>query len=183
MTDEPWNAYRGKVPESALDYWRSESTARKIRHFQPLIVPGLLQTPEYRRALLLGLGYGDYLEALMEIHAHRVKSALREGGPLVHYIFDDAALTRWVGGESTMAEQVEHIQGLLHLPNLTVQVIRYDQGAYPGMLGEFTILTHERDTLIREDYLETRYITEDREVEAFAGVFAGLAELAAQESL
>lgn len=123
-------------------YW--EPQAERIQVFNSSIVAGLLQTPEYAKALFRRSLPSETDEQLGERIAVRVKRQRildREKPPYFWAIMDEAALRRPLGGVSCMAQQLEHVLQLSERPHVTVQVLPFDKGAHPMLGGTLTLHT------------------------------------------
>jgi transcriptional regulator with XRE-family HTH domain len=140
-----WNAYKDSLTPSHLRFIALEAEAVEMDHCAPLVLPGLLQTEDYTRAIIRRFKVSepadDHLEKLVAIRLTRQQQVIeRPDPPRLTFILDEAALRRPVGGAAVMQQQLEHLIGLLELPNITIEVIPFAVGAHPGMKGPFTIL-------------------------------------------
>ncbi|MBX7265739.1 helix-turn-helix domain-containing protein [Micromonospora sp. Llam7] len=133
-----------------------ETTA--LRSFEPLCVPGLLQTEGYARALLSGGGlFGpDEIEQQVTTRLDRQAVLTRDRPPLLSVVIDEYVLRRRIGGPAVMGEQLRHLVKLgTTLPRVRIQVVPLSAGAYPGMNGPFVIATppHGEDVVYQEGQL------------------------------
>jgi transcriptional regulator with XRE-family HTH domain len=153
-----WWEHFGRVLPSGLEvYVGLESDARAERCWEPLLVHGLLQTPEYARAVFeMGRRYPLMdIEDLIQIRMERQKLVTREDSPLeVWAIFDEVVLRRPLGGADVMREQLRHLVEVTKLPNVAIQVVPLSMGANPGLTGAFSILEFEDES--RVVYVESR---------------------------
>jgi transcriptional regulator with XRE-family HTH domain len=159
-----WNQYQidGAISQESATYFGHEASAAIIRQFELSLFPGLLQTEEYMRALLTGFGRsGADLEGAVEARLLRQEIFEREGAPSLFVILDEKVLRQQVGGAKTMKHQFERLEELDARPNVTIQVVRFSVGSYPGLLGPFTLLEFTDDDPVL--YLESRYETVTRE--------------------
>ena len=125
-----------------------ESDASTIWQFSTQLVPGLLQTESYARAVLEAIRIDakpGEIERRLELRIHRQAVLTSENAPEYWVVLDEAAVRRQVGGPPVMAEQLEHLIEATKLPNVTLQVLPFASGEHPGMDGEFTIL-HYRES-------------------------------------
>jgi transcriptional regulator with XRE-family HTH domain len=120
-----------------------ESAAATILDYESTVIPGLLQTEEYARAVT----EGSLCDAGPEIVRQRVEARLtrqrlltQDSPPLLWTVVDEAALHRVVGGPGVMSAQLEALVDRAALPNVTVQVIPFEAGAHPGMDSTFIVL-------------------------------------------
>lgn len=134
---------RSELPEVYSDYIGFEAEAGSISNYESLIVPGLLQTEDYTRAVVRGtLPHATEEEVEHRVAARMARQELLTGDdpPRLWAIMDEAAVRRLVGSKAVMRGQLERIRELAALPNVTVQVIPYEAGAHPGMPGSFIVL-------------------------------------------
>lgn len=132
------------IPEVYAAYIGFETEARTMNTYESLFVPGLLQTEEYARAVMID-GWpmeADAVERRVQTRVERqvILSQKREGrDPLELWaVLDEAVLRREVGSRSVMRAQLVRLVEMSERPNITIQVIPFDRGAHPGMSGAFT---------------------------------------------
>jgi len=139
-----WHPYREMLSESFTTYLGLETEASSVYTFEQGVFHGLLQTPEYARAVMLdGPDELDEqaIEERVKIRLERQKLLTTGSDPLrLWAILDEAVLRREVGGTDIMAAQMRHILQLAELPRVTIQVVPFSKGAHPGVSGPFTIL-------------------------------------------
>jgi hypothetical protein len=115
-----------------------------VRQFEPLIVPGLLQTEEYALAVIDAYSSpGDSKEKIEEkVQVRMELQALieRENPPTFYFILDEAAVRRAVGGPAVMRNQLEKLKKVAELPNINIQIMPFALGAHAGIRGPFQIL-------------------------------------------
>ncbi|GAA3674630.1 helix-turn-helix transcriptional regulator [Nonomuraea antimicrobica] len=118
-----------------------EATAHSLRTWQPLVVPGLLQTRDYARAILRGQpGTTDErVEELTEARLARQTVFDRPEPPLYAAVIDEGILIRPIGGAQVMREQLDHLLEALAHPCVTVQIVPMDAVPTIGLLGGFVI--------------------------------------------
>lgn len=132
--------YQWQLPGEYAAYISFEAEARAVHNYESLFIPGLLQTPDYARALSVGVLPGATEAEIEErVQARAERQKLLEGDdPLSLWaVVDEAAVRRVVGDRRVMAAQLEHVVSMTRRPNVTVQVIPFDAGAHPGMPGSF----------------------------------------------
>ena len=142
-----WEQYKDVLGD-ALPGLEAEAT--RILTYQPLLVPGLLQTPDYMRAVYRA-GLVDEAEIERRVQARMARQRIldREHPPLVLWaVIDEAALRKPVGGPAVMADQVHHLLEVSHRPTIRVQVLPDAVGAHAGMGGPIVILEYEADPSI-----------------------------------
>jgi transcriptional regulator with XRE-family HTH domain len=133
-------------PSWFQDWLISEREAKKLRWFEPMLVPGLLQTEAYARAIFRAR-FGMTTEEIDGSVAARLKRQeilAREQPTILWVIVDEAVLRRPVGGPQVMREQVGHLIDLIQCPCVSIQVIASSVGAHRGLsTGGFAIADFE----------------------------------------
>ncbi|MGR8009999.1 helix-turn-helix domain-containing protein [Streptomyces hypolithicus] len=136
-----WHAF-GDIPYSV--YIGLETDAASLRVYDPQIVPGLLQTPQYAEALITGAlpeTAASDVEKRVNVRLRRQERVLATEQPLrLWAVIDEASLRRVVGDKQLMREQLEHLVEQSQLPHVTVQILPFDMGAHPGISGHYAIL-------------------------------------------
>jgi hypothetical protein len=138
-----WQRYGDLLPQWFRAFVDLESAATLIRTYEGQLVPGLLQTEDYMRAVVGGAYLGEAPEKLDRRVALRMaRQALleRSAAPRLWAVVDEAALRRPVGGREVMRAQLERLVEATKLPNVTLQVLPWSAGAHPAMTGAFSIL-------------------------------------------
>ncbi|TQE28094.1 XRE family transcriptional regulator [Streptomyces ipomoeae] len=103
---------------------RVEMDARAValRAYQERVVPGLLQTPDYARALFPLVSTGDELEERVRARLSRQPRFLADGGPLYVAVLDESCLRNGVGSPEIMREQCAHLLSVGRHSNIRIQV-------------------------------------------------------------
>lgn len=128
-------------PESFRPFAMYEETAASLKTFEHSVVPGLLQTPAYARAVLAtrpGIT-SDEIEELVAVRLARQEILHRDDPPMVWVLIDEAVLHRPVGDRAVMHEQLMHLVAMSDRPTITVQVVPYSAGAHSGLQGAFML--------------------------------------------
>jgi transcriptional regulator with XRE-family HTH domain len=154
-----WSGYREIISPQFFQFLEYEAAASIIRNFEPLLVPGLLQTEDYAAAATRGLSGRSAEEpsdSLLELRMRRQDLLDRLDPPLLFFILDEAAVRRVVGGKAVMHSQLRHLVDMADRPNVTIEVISFGVGIHPGMAGPFVI--HEFPDAADDDvlYLESQ---------------------------
>lgn len=138
-----WHSYFGVLPKLYLTYIGLEADAFWILTYEPQLVPGLLQTEAYARALK----ERDPLrtapdEAAQFIAARMARQSILSGDNphRLLAVLDEAVIRRQVGGPKVMHDQLLRLIQAMDLPNVTIHVVPFSSGAHPAMEGQFTIL-------------------------------------------
>lgn len=161
-----------------------EAEAVELRNFEPTLVPGLLQTESYARAVNSVSRPTDTAAIEQRVSARMTRQDVlrREPNPLqVHAVLTETALMVEVGGPDVVQEQLTHLVELSREPNLTIQVLRFAAGAHLADVGPFQLLTFVGDepalgyveTLAGELFLES-----SKDIERLKAVFNHLTQLA-----
>jgi hypothetical protein len=120
-----------------------EAEASAISTFESLLVPGLLQTPDYARAVIRAASpalSAPAVDRAVEIRLTR-QQVLATDSPLDFWaIIDEGVIHRQVGGASVMRHQLEALVKIAEQPGVTLQVVPYSAGAHAGMISNFSLL-------------------------------------------
>jgi transcriptional regulator with XRE-family HTH domain len=190
-----WNAYRSHLAATYLEYVGYETGAVFIRQFQNSVVPGLLQTPEYARALtVISVEEKATIDAVVGLRLQRQSElARREPRPRQYYILDEAVVRRNIGAPgdpSIMPDQLRHIVTQARDDDrITVRVIPFSKGAHAGLSGTFTLLEFDGglpDLLYLDPGRDViSVVGNDERIAEYADSFESLVEIAlsAEDSL
>ncbi|WP_320065161.1 helix-turn-helix transcriptional regulator [Micromonospora sp. RTGN7] len=138
-----WVSYSYLLDRRTIDFIALEAEATGIANFEPSVVPGLLQTADYIRAVMRGGPHtlsDEQVEQRVHLRLDRQQRLTDEEPPILDTIIDEGALLRPVGGQSVMEEQLRHLLKMAELPNITVQVIPLSAGYHRGTRGSLHIL-------------------------------------------
>jgi transcriptional regulator with XRE-family HTH domain len=190
--DHWWHAYRGVLPPTYRDFISLESQASAMRTLETSVVPGLLQTPEYARAVTQAAVEGldeDALDALVEVRLAR-QDVLRSHPPLrLCAVLDEAVLRREVGGPDVMRRQLRRLLEAARLPQVRLQVLPFSAGAHIGITGPFVVFsfsnTSDLDVVVLDHLTSSLYLERKEDVEAYTEAFDALRRnaLSPEESL
>ena len=120
-----------------------EAEAVAIRRYQSTIVPGLLQTRDYARAMhevVIPEIALERIDQFVEVRMTRQRLLTQSPALRFRVVLDEAVLHRAVGGAQVMGEQLDRLVEAANLPNVTMQVIPYAAGAHPAMDSTFSML-------------------------------------------
>ncbi|WP_406147698.1 Scr1 family TA system antitoxin-like transcriptional regulator [Streptomyces anulatus] len=135
--------YREAFPDWSRAFIAYSARAAVIREYASHAVPGLLQTPQYARALL-SVGHtlrdDEHLEERLAARLDRQVRLTGPDRPELWIILDEAVLRRPVGGAAVMRGQLEKLLRMAEEPNVTIQVLPFDQGAHGSLGGSLTVL-------------------------------------------
>jgi Domain of unknown function (DUF5753)/Helix-turn-helix domain len=176
-----WHHFGDVLPQWFRAYVDLESAAALIRTYEGQLVPGLLQTEDYVRAVVGGAQLEDSpqeAERRVQLRLGRQSLLERPGAPRLWAVVDEAALRRPVGGGGVMRAQLERLVEATKLPNVTLQVLPLDAGAHPAMVGAFSVLRFGDQELPDVVYVEhltsALYLDKRGEVETYLDVMERL---------
>ncbi|MBO0867101.1 MAG: helix-turn-helix domain-containing protein [Micromonosporaceae bacterium] len=170
-----WHRYGDVLPSWFQSYLGLEAAASLIRSYEVQFVPGLLQTAEYARAVVL-LSFGRAPEAEIDrrvgLRVARQDLLTREPPTQFWAVVDEAALRRPIGGTDVMLAQLKALLEISELPNVQLQVIPFRAGGYAAAGGSFSILRFPADDLPDVVYVEqlasALYLDKRDDVEPYA---------------
>lgn len=191
----PANAYRDVLVGEFATYLRYESSASMIRQYHPTTVPGLLQTEEYARALIMKnadrnadgkLDREGLRTVERQIDARMLRKAVLDSDTLIraHFIVDEAALRRPVEpgehGAAIMRRQLTHLRELAQNERITVNVLPFDAGVQAGAQWPFVLLdfTDDDPFLYLEGFKNTATRDDPAAVVQYTETFMGLEKVA-----
>ncbi|MCR8942494.1 MULTISPECIES: helix-turn-helix transcriptional regulator [unclassified Streptomyces] len=177
-----WNQYPGL--RSMAEYAALEDIATSVRTWQLAIVPGLLQTPDYARALAVGNGSWedpDEIEPFIEARMTRQARLAGENPLELWAVVHEAALRQLVGGREVMREQLGHLVDMARQPNVKLQITPYLAGAHPGLTSAFTIVSFAEPgalEVVRMDTTSTAlWLESDTDAERHVQLFDRISRL------
>ena len=142
-----WQSYSGVVvPRLYADLIGLEAEAATIRSYEPELIPGLLQTADYARAVIRAGRPADTsgeIDRRVEVRLERQEVLMRTDPPppKVNIVLNEGVLARRVGGPEVMRALIEHLMRERDRANITVQILPFSAGEHPAMLGPFYMLT------------------------------------------
>ncbi|MGO9783973.1 MAG: helix-turn-helix domain-containing protein [Streptosporangiaceae bacterium] len=173
-----WSVYDDVLPTGFGIYVGLEAEAAGLRSFQGEVVEGLLQTPDYARAVLREVQNRDTDEQIDKLVDLRIKrqDVLERDGPLdVWLILDEGVIRRTIGGPDVMLGQLGRLTEASKMPNVTLQVLPFESGSHAGLKGSFSILEFperaDADVAYVESVAGIIYLEKDREVRTCAEAF------------
>jgi hypothetical protein len=135
--------WSGPYPPWFLDWLGIERKAVTLRMWEPMLIPGLLQIPDYARAIFASWRQdgGDAIDSKVAARIDRQRIFGTEEPPTLWVLVDESVLHRRVGTAAVMAAQMEHLAEMADRPYVTVQVVPEKASAYAGLSGGFTAAT------------------------------------------
>jgi Domain of unknown function (DUF5753)/Helix-turn-helix domain len=174
-----WNRYAG-VLSGIGDLAQLEAAAVSLRTWQTTLIPGLLQTPDYMRALFKhgrfsdqGAGIGKSVEA----RTARQAVLTKEGAPEFWAVLYEPVFRALVGGARVMRGQLGHLIDFIEEDRITVQVMPYTAMAHSGLDGPFYAVgmpVPGMDVVLIDNVASPVYLEEDDDVQRFRTLFDAL---------
>ncbi|MFI6302426.1 helix-turn-helix transcriptional regulator [Amycolatopsis thailandensis] len=135
-----WDEYRRTFKPEFVRFLGLEASAVLIRQFHLLLVPGLLQVPEYIRSLMVkGRNTPEEIERGIEVRLTR-QGRLRDEEFQHFFILDESVLYRRVTDDAGWRSQLAHLREMAELPNVTLRIVPFKAGYLPGMRSSFELL-------------------------------------------
>ncbi len=178
-----WRAF-GDVPGSS--YASFDAAASSVRIYQALLVPGLLQTATYARAVLGAVAPelpSEEVERRIEFRMARQRERLAKSEPPALWaLLDEAVLRRTAGGREVMREQLARLVDAAAQPTVTLQVVPFAEGLHAGVDGPFTIFAFpdpdDPDVVYFENHTRESVIEEAEEVARYRQAFERISKAA-----
>jgi transcriptional regulator with XRE-family HTH domain len=166
------------VPDGVPAYVGLETAATSIDVYMALLVPALLQTPDYARAVIAAVRPDlprSEIDRRVELRLRRQDLLGQERPPRMRVLLDDTVLRRPVGGPAVMAAQRRRLLADADRPAVTIQVLEAGAGAHAGMDGPFTIFGFpapaERDVVALDSAADALYLEDAEDVARYRRVF------------
>jgi transcriptional regulator with XRE-family HTH domain len=150
-----WHDYSDLLVGWFEEYLGLEESAAEIRTYEAQLVPGLLQTEDYARAVIL-LEYSNPKEISRRVSLRTARQAiLSKPDPTTLWaVLDEAVLRRPIGGTRVMRAQLQHLIEMSQRPNVTIQIMPFTAGGHAAAGGSFSLLHFAEDDLPDMVYLE-----------------------------
>lgn len=131
-----WRAYDDEIPRDFNHYLGLEAAACHMTSWQITLLPGLLQTPEYRRAIIWA-AHPEWptadVERRLELAGHR-REKFQDSTFRLDVLLSEAVLHHHVGGSGVMADQLLHLVEASMWPNVSLRVVPYDARSAIGLV-------------------------------------------------
>ncbi|GAA3963285.1 helix-turn-helix transcriptional regulator [Actinomadura viridis] len=169
--------------EGAGEFVRLERDSSTIREYHPIGIPGLLQTPEYARAVMESLpdGRTSDLAAWVDFRMARKEVLTRPNPAIFIAVVGEAALRQNIGGAQVLQGQLRYLHSVSEQPNVHLQVLPFSAAGNPGHDGGFILLDVAVGdfTLVFLDGLRRAlFLEEDEDVDAYRTAFQALSDTA-----
>ncbi|UNS98186.1 helix-turn-helix domain-containing protein [Streptomyces tubbatahanensis] len=173
-----WNQHSAVLADTYRDYITLEAMAETVRTFQAQLVPGLLQTPEYVRAVTVASRQwksADEIEEFVQVRLAR-QERLADESPLgVWAVLSEAVLLQQVGGPQVMRDQLQHVLDASERSNVTIQVLPFARGAHASMFGPYVILGFAElgalDVVLADNPTGSMWLERETEVAQYRELF------------
>jgi hypothetical protein len=136
-----WSTYRD-IPKTLAQLIEYENAAYISRHYQDLVIPGLLQTTDYMRASTRQLAPNmpaSQVDTVVEVRQKRQELLKRADAPLLFFVLDEAVIRRVTGEKDMRRRQLHQLIEAADMPNITVEVVPFAAGLVPGLQAPFVI--------------------------------------------
>ncbi len=146
VAESGWWEVIGGLSDESRTLIRLEAEATGIVNWEPLVVPGLLQIPDYAQAVMRGCGIPES-DAQARVAARLGRQAIltRAEPPELHVIVDEMVLRRVLGDRRVMARQLRHLVEAAERPNVTLRVVPLAVGGHSGLDGSFALFDFPRN--------------------------------------
>ena len=177
-----WHRYHDVTPEWFSDYLGLEAAADLIRTYEVQFVPGLLQTPEYTRAVA-GLTSGtertpDELDRIVALRTTRQAELHRDPPLRVWAVIEESVLRRPIGDQQVLRDQLAWLLQAIQWPNITLQIIPLGSAGHAATAGAFSVLRFPQADLPDVVYLEhltsALYLDKRDDLDAYTHVLDSL---------
>ncbi|MEV7867179.1 DUF5753 domain-containing protein [Streptomyces sp. NPDC088124] len=165
-----------------------EDIATHIRSWEVAVLPGMLQTPDYARALAMGSGAWpdpEKIEPFVEARMARKARLLGEQPFELWVVLHEGVLRQLVGGRTVMKKQLRQVLDTARHPNVKVQVVPYSAGAHPTMGIAFSILSFAEAGALDVVHMDTAssgvWLEGDADAEHHGQLFGRLAQMGLSE--
>ncbi len=188
-----WHSYGDVIPEYFDVYMGLEAAASDLCWYEAELVPGLLQTEGYARAIVSGHRDRSDTEVDRRVRLRIERQAMLTRGstaPHLRAVLSEATLRRPVGGHDVMDGQLRHLLWATGLPNVTIRVVPFASPMHRGMVtGPFILLRfpegvgrEEPPTVYVEGFTGALYLDKEAEVASYAAAFDNIWTASLDES-
>ncbi|MEU0795584.1 helix-turn-helix transcriptional regulator [Amycolatopsis sp. NPDC005961] len=139
--DDNWlDSNPSDLPPALSGIREYERTATRISNWELAIVPGMLQTPDYARAILsnseIGLAQAD---AMLVVRLDRQRILTKADPVRLTALIGEVAIREEIGSPDIMSDQIDHLLEMMALPNVSVRIVPANIGYHPGLIGSFIL--------------------------------------------
>lgn len=155
-----------------------EAAARSVRAYEQQVIPGLLQTEEYAVAMIRAARLSDTpreIDRRVHVRLARQSLLIQDDSIDLWVVLDEAVLSRPVGGDAVMRDQLVRLIEAQDLPNVTIQILPFAAGAHAGMDGTFAILdfpdAEDPDVVYAENATGGLFLEKSDELKKYHSIF------------
>jgi hypothetical protein len=176
-----WHQYGDVLPSWFETYLGLEQAASVIRIYEPVLVPGLLQTEGYARSVM-HLRHlqasADDVERRVALRMARQQFLTQPGAPDLWLALDEAAVCRLLGSRAVQRGQLQHLMEMAQRPNITLQVVPLHVGGPAAVGGPFTVLRFSEpgvpDVVYLEHLASACYLDKERDTVGYLALMDSL---------
>jgi hypothetical protein len=139
-----WQHHADQRPFETRTFLEHLRKAKEYVCWMPLLIPGLLQLPDYRRPLCLASATFPRDELEARVAAHMAMQEVFRQRLDCTFIIHEQALLLPVGGEDVLRAQLHHLLQMLVRPYIDIRIVPTSAGAYPGIAGGFELMRFDR---------------------------------------
>ncbi|WP_280422308.1 helix-turn-helix domain-containing protein [Nocardia carnea] len=187
-----WHAFGDTIPRDFDLYIGLQDAAKRMCSYHTMLLPGLLQTTEYRREIhwaeFPGMAHEE-VEQRLALHTERRARLFDNTNPLrVDTVLDEALLRRMIGSFGVTADQLRHLAQLDDLPNVSIRIVPMSARRHKGLLtGAFVLLEFPRHPTVKlteppvvyiEQYTGALYLEKPDEVQQYRDTYADVQRVA-----
>jgi transcriptional regulator with XRE-family HTH domain len=167
--------------------WRTlidfEAKATRIQNYEALVVPGLLQTAEYTRAVIQGIAptvSATELDSLVAARMARQALLTRASAPQFFAVVDEGALRRPIGEPGVMHRQLHHLLVVAEQPHVTLRVVPLAAGTHAGLRGPFMILEFDEEPALvyLENHGTVMFLEEEADLSSYRVALGNILQVA-----
>ncbi|MFI9511434.1 helix-turn-helix domain-containing protein [Nocardia sp. NPDC052566] len=187
-----WTAYSDVIGEGFDVYIGLEEAATRLSTYENELIPGLLQTESYARALFTAARPGiaeDELERRVALRIARQTLVTRGDSPVqLDVVISEPVLWHRIGGTAVAADQLDRLRELSELPNVRIQLVPAESGYHEGMdSGRFVMLEFteagtaeplEPPVVYLESYTGPVYLDKDHDIDKYRNAFTSIKSVA-----
>lgn len=178
-----WQEYRELLSQDFITFLGLEASTVRMKQYQGLLFPGLLQSSSYIKALLaLGDNTPEQERRGIEVRLKR-QELISEHGPDFYFILDESVLYRRVGDDAAMREQLMKVKEVAEHPRVSIRIMPFVAGVHKGMKSSFEILELSNEPgdyalLLEQPYRDQLFQVVSDETKEFVDIFSELEKIA-----
>jgi transcriptional regulator with XRE-family HTH domain len=173
-----WHTYGDVIPSEYSHFIGLEAEATSLRTYQQVLVPGLLQTEGYARAVIQAFRTGDTADELnrrVAVRLERQRRVTDERLLQLSAVLGEGVVRQLVGSRDVTANQLRFLAEANDLSNVMIQVLPYSTGAHGAMVGSFEVLGFpepiDPDVVYLENMASALFLEESADVAHYVQVF------------